>query len=458
MTAPWARRVPGRLSLDRCDDDWIRDRDVETATPDEVRDMASAAWDAHAGGLLQRSLFYRAKLREAGVDDLAKLDLVDDLPSLPFTTKAELKAAIDEDPPFGSHLGVAPEDVKRVYQTSGTTGRPSVIALTRHDIRTWSAIGARSYFTTGIHPHHSVLTTFGAGPFVAGHTHGVLDTIGARAVPVGPGDTERVLAAFERGLVDTFLSTPSYALYLANLFVERGLDGRSAGLVHVVTGGEPGGGIPSIRARIEDAFDATVTEAMGLGDVSPSLFGECPFQQGMHFGGTGFVWPEIVEPGSGAPLAFEAGVVGELVYTSLVREAMPVVRFRSGDLAEIHGTSCECGRTAFRMRCLGRTDDMFIVRGVNVYPSAIQEVVGEFRPRVSGRMRVLLGAAGVAVEPPVRIEVEVPDAAATDASLPAEIRAAVRSRLTFRTDVVLVPQSRFGDAGYKTRMVVRAQP
>ena len=458
MTAPWAGQVAGRLSLDRCEGDWIRDRQIETASAEQVRTLASAAWEVQAGALLQRSAFYRDKLKGAGVDDLVKLDLAADLPSLPFTTKAELKAAIDQDPPFGSHLGVAPEDVKRVYQTSGTTGRPSVIALTRQDIRTWSAIGARSYFTTGIHPHHSVLTTFGAGPFVAGHTHGVLDAIGVRAVPVGPGDTERVLAAFERGLVDTFLSTPSFALYLANLVEERGLDGPSVGLVHFVTGGEPGGGIPSIRGRIEEAFDATVTEAMGLGDVSPSLFGECPFQQGMHFCGTGFVWPEIIDPGSGEPLALEAGVVGELVYTSLVREAMPVVRFRSGDLVEIHGTGCGCGRTGFRMRCLGRTDDMFIVRGVNVYPSAIQEVVGEFRPRVSGRMRVLLGAAGVPVEPPVRIEVEVPDAAGADASLPAEITAAIRSRLTFRTDVVLVPQSRFGDAGYKTRMVVRAQP
>lgn len=458
MSAPWAGRVPGRLSLDRCDSDWIWDRDIETAPADQVRVVASAAWEAQADGLLERSAFYRDKLKAAGIDDPAKLDLVTDLSNVPFTTKAELKTAIDEAPPFGSHLGVAPEAVKRVYQTSGTTGRPSVIALTRQDIRTWSAIGARSYLATGIHPHHAVLSTFGAGPFVAGHTHGVLDTIGVRAVPVGPGDTERVLAALDRGLVDTLLATPSFALYLANLFGERGLDGPAAGLAHVVTGGEPGGGIPSIRSRIEEAFGATVTEAMGLGDVSPSLFGECPFQQGMHFCGTGFVWPEIIDPATGEALPLEAGVVGELVYTSLVREAMPVVRFRSGDLVEIHGTTCACERTSFRMRCLGRTDDMFIVRGVNVYPSAIQEVVAEFRPRVSGRMRVLLGPAGVAVEPPVRIEVEVPDATAADGSLPAEIMAAIRARLTFRTDVALVPQSRFGDAGYKTRMVVRSQP
>jgi phenylacetate-CoA ligase len=457
VTAPWGGRTSGRLALDRCDQDWIRDRDVETASPGDVQSLASAAWEVQASGIQQRSAFYRAKLKDAGVGDLLKLHLAD-LASLPFTTKAELKAAIEEDPPFGSHLGVAPEDVKRVYQTSGTTGRPSVIALTRADVRTWSAIGARSYFATGVHPHHSVLSTFGAGPFVAGHTHGVLDAIGVRTVPVGPGDTERVLAALERGLVDTFLSTPSFALYLANLFEERGLDGRAAGLVHFVTGGEPGGGIPGIRSRIEEAFDATVTEAMGLGDVSPSLFGECPFQQGMHFCGTGLVWPEIVEPETGALLAFEEGVVGELVYTSLVREAMPVIRFRSGDLVEIHGTTCECHRTGFRMRCLGRTDDMFIVRGVNVYPSAIQAVVAEFRPRVSGRVRVLLGSPGVAVEPPVPVEVEVPDSTTADPDLPAQIVTAIRSRLTFKTDVTLVSQERFGDAGYKTRMVVRAQP
>src|SRR4029077_17636283 len=285
--------------------------------------------------------------------------------SLPFSTKDELKGAIDEQPPFGSNLCVAPEQVKRVYQTSGTTGAPSVLALTHTDMETWTTVGTRSYFATGIHDDSSVLTTFGAGPFVAGHTHFVLSRIGCRSVPVAPGDTDRVIFGLKAGLADTLLSTPSFAQYLAN---KPEMSGARMELNHIVTGGEPGGSTPAIRDHIQQALGVTVTEVMGIGDIAPSLFGECPQQQGMHFCGGGHVWAELVDPDSREPMIIEAGAVGELVYTHLTREAMPVVRFLGGDIVRIEGSACECGRATFRMRVIGRRDDMFIVRGVNVYP------------------------------------------------------------------------------------------
>src|SRR5581483_442709 len=154
------------------------------------------------------------------------------------------------------------------------------------------------------------------------------------------------------------------------------------------------------RDHVQDVLGATVTEVMGLGDVAPSLFGECPHQQGMHFCGADYVWPELVDLETREPMSLEAGAVGELAYTSLRREAMPVVRFLGGDIVRIEGTSCACGRTSFRMRCLGRRDDMFIVRGVNVYPSAIVALAGEFRPAITGRARVIRPAGTVTVEPP----------------------------------------------------------
>jgi phenylacetate-CoA ligase len=174
----------------------------------------------------------------------------------------------------------------------------------------------------------------------------------------------------------------------------------------------------------------------------------------MHFCGTGHVWPELVDPGTQEPMAIEAGAVGELVYTHLTREAMPVVRFLSGDLIRIEGTSCECGRTSFRMRCLARRDDMFIVRGVNVYPAAILAVVGEFRPRVTGRARVVRTGSDVSVQPPVPIEVEIQAASAADAALASEIEEAVHIKLSFRCKVDLVPEHTFGDSGYKTKLTV----
>jgi phenylacetate-CoA ligase len=438
----------GRLRGDGCDRDWIWDREVETAPAAETFALASAAWDRQLAHLLEHSPFYRRRLGESKGAGLA------DLHRLPFTTKEELKQAIDEEPPFGSNLGVPAELVKRVYQTSGSTGAPSVIALTRADVETWTAIGTRTYYATGIHEHSAVLSTFGAGPFVAGHTHFVISRIGARSVPVAPGDTDRVLFGLRAGLADTLLGTPSFAQYLANRLEHGDFDPRSLALTHIVTGGEPGGGIPAVRDHIQAVLGVTVNEVMGIGDVSPSLFGECPSQQGMHFCGTGLIWPELVDPETREGIPIEAGAVGELAYTSLVREAMPVVRFLSADIVRIEGTSCECGRTSFRMRCIGRRDDMFIVRGVNVYPTAILAVVGDFRPAVTGRARVIRSGAGVSVEPPIAIEVEIPESASASSELAARIEAEVRARLTFRCRVTLIPEAAFGDSGYKTRLTV----
>jgi phenylacetate-CoA ligase len=462
-----SKQTAGRLRGDACDHDWIWDREVETESHDAALARAEAAWEKQFRHLKDRSPFYAQKFRDAGVGSSSVN--VADLSRLPFTTKTEMKEAIDEKPPFGSNLCVPIDHVKRIYQTSGTTGSPSVLALTLADMETWTVIGTRSYFATGIHEHSSVLTTFGAGPFVAGHTHFAVARIGSRSVPVAPGDTERVLFGLKGGLADTLLCTPSFAQYLANLASpprgevprrmpggRRGGGGDRLSLTHIVTGGEPGGGIPDIRDHIQQVLGATVTEVMGIGDVAPSLFGECPHQQGMHFCGAGHVWVELIDPESREPMEIETGAVGELVYTALTREAMPVVRFLGGDIVRVEGTSCECERTSFRMRVLGRRDDMFIVRGVNVYPTAILSVVGDFRPRVTGRARVVRTGADTSIEPPIPIEVEVTERHGSDEALIREIEDAIHSKLTFRGKVTLVPEADFGEAGYKTRLTRNA--
>ena len=440
-----------RLPGDSCERDWIWEREVETASPEDSKRLAAAAWERQYRRLRESSPFYARKLREAGTG--SSFVGLDDLSKLPFTTKDELRHALDEDPPFGSNACVSPDQIKRVYQTSGTSGSPSVLALTRGDMESWTVMGTRSYYATGIHEHSSVLTTFGAGPFVAGHTHFVLLRIGSRSVPVAPGDTERVIFGLKQGLADTLLCTASFAQYLANR-LEAEHPAAKTQLTHIVTGGEPGGGIPAIRDHIQKVLGATVTEVMGIGDIAPSLFGECTHQQGMHFCGMGHVWPELVDPESREPVAIEPGAVGELVYTTLTREAMPVLRFLGGDIVRIEGTSCECGRTSFRQRVLGRRDDMFIVRGVNVYPTAILAVVGEFRPRVTGRARVVRSGSETSITPPVPIEVEVQTGASQEPGLAASIEDAIHSRLMFRSSVRLVPETEFGDAGYKTKLSV----
>ena len=428
------------------------DRDVETEGHEQAFARAAAAWETQLAHVSEHSQHYRRAWKDAGVGG-TRVGF-SDLTRLPFTTKDELKRAIDEDPPFGSNLCVPPERVKRVYQTSGTSGTPSVLALTPSDMEAWTDIGSRTYYASGIHDHSSVLTTYGAGPFVAGHTFFALTRIGARVVPVGPGDTDRVLFGLRAGLFDTLMTTPSFAQYLANRIEKSGE--RVRPLYHVVTGGEAGGGIPAVRDHIEKVLGGTVDEVMGIGDVAPSLFGECPAQQGMHFCGGGRVWVEMVDPTTQAPMAIEPGAVGEFVYTHLTREAMPVVRFLGGDIVRIEGGDCGCGRKTFRMRILGRRDDMFIVRGVNVYPSAILAVIGRFRPRVTGRARVVRTGPEVSIEPPVPVEVEVAHGHETDAGLAEEIEHEVRAALTFRCRVELITEADFGEAGYKTRLVRKA--
>jgi phenylacetate-CoA ligase len=442
-----------RLAGDTCERDWIWEREIEAAPWEETRRISAAAWERQFRRLREGSSFYARKWREAGAG--SSFVSLADLSQLPFTTKDELRGAIEEDRPFGSNLCVEPDQVKRVYQTSGTTGSPSVLALTRGDMETWTVMGTRSYYATGIHEHSSVLTTFGAGPFVAGHTHFVLLRIGSRSVPVAPGDTERVIYGLRSGLADTLLSTASFAQFLANRLEQIDPEPAAIPLTHVVTGGEPGGGIPAIRDHIQRVLGVTVTEVMGIGDIAPSLFGECPHQQGMHFCGGGHVWVELIDPETREPMEIETGAEGELAYTTLTREAMPVVRFLGGDIVRIEGTSCECERTTFRQRVLGRRDDMFIVRGVNVYPAAILSIVGDFRPRVTGRARVVRKGPETSIEPPIPVEVEVVEGHVSDPALVAEIEDKIRSKLLFRSRVTLIPEADFGEAAYKTRLTVQ---
>ena len=196
--------------------------------------------------------------------------------------------------------------------------------------------------------------------------------------------------------------TPSYAAYLAESH-----DLRGSSVERVLVAGEPGGGEPAFRARLEEGWGAKVTEAMGIGDIGISLWGECEEQDGMHLGARGFVHAELIDPETGAALELEDGATGELVLTHLRHRAAPLLRFRTRDHVEVRTSPCPCGRTGPRVRCIGRTDDMLIVRGVNVFPAAIREVVSAFAPDVSGQILVRPQAAGVKQEPPLPVSVEL---------------------------------------------------
>ena len=272
-------------------------------------------------------------------------------------------------------------------------------------------------------------------------------------IPVGTGNTERLMTAIRLLKPEAAVLTPSYAAYLIEWAAEKDFDLKGSSVQRVLVAGEPGGGEPAFRRKLEEGWGARVTEAMGIGDIGVSLWGECEYQQGMHLGGRGFIHAELIDPDSGASLAMCDGAKGELVLTHLQHRAAPLLRFRTRDHVEVWTSACKCGRTAPRIRCIGRTDDMLIVRGVNVFPSAIREVVSEFAPDVSGHILVKPSQPGVKQEPPLPIEVELARGRAGDAGLAETIRARLRSVLVFTAGIKLVPYGSLQRSEYKSKLV-----
>jgi len=203
-----------------------------------------------------------------------------------------------------------------------------------------------------------------------------------------------------------------------------------------------------MRKQLEEAWGATVTEAMGIGDISASLWGECPEKGGMHFSGRGLVHFELIDPETGAALPLADGAEGELVYTHLAQEAVPLLRFRSRDHVRVWTGRCPCGRTAPRVRCIGRTDDMLIVRGVNVFPSALRETVGAFAPEVSGVISVRPRRRGFRQDPPLKVLVE-----GAGERLAERIRHRIREVLLVTTEITLVPFESLPRSDYKSKLV-----
>jgi phenylacetate-CoA ligase len=242
--------------------------------------------------------------------------------------------------------------------------------------------------------------------------------------------------------------TPSYAAYLAESH-----DLRDSSVARVLVAGEPGGGEPAFRAKLEEGWGAKVTEAMGVGDIGPSLFGECAEQDGMHLGAHGFVHMELIDPESGDALPLEDGASGELVLTHLRHRAAPLLRFRTRDQVEVKMSPCPCGRSGPRIRCVGRTDDMLIVRGVNVFPSAVREVVNEFAPQVSGHILVKPETPGVTQDPPLPVQIELASGELVNDGLAGAIHAKLREVLTVRTRVELVPWGTLSRSEYKSKLV-----
>ena len=431
------------------------DREVETRPWAEQLAVDDVSYRDQVAYLFERSDFYRDKLAAAGFGSARAVGGIEEIAQLPLTEKDELRATRTPENPIGGHLCAAPSELVRIYSTSGTTGAPSFVPLTAGDLENWVTGSARSYAASGIEPGQRIVSTYDAGPFVAGAALAAFERIGLCHIPVGTGNTERLMRVLELLRPEAVVLTPSYAAYLIEWADERDMDLPASRVERVLVAGEPGGGEAAFRANLETGWGAKVTEAMGVGDIGVSLWGECEEQDGMHLGARGFVHAELIDPETGAARALDDGAAGELVLTHLRHRAAPLLRFRTRDHVVVRTSECKCGRTGPRVRCIGRTDDMLIVRGVNVFPSAVREVVSAFAPEVSGHVLVKPPTPGVKQEPPLPVAVELARGATADESLADAIGRRLRDVLVVQTRVELVPWGSLRRSEYKSKLLAR---
>lgn len=412
---------------------------LETASLDELRNLQQEKAMKQLDYVWENSAFYKRKFDQLGLNR-GDIKTLDDFALLPFTEKEELRKSQEEQAPLGLHAVAPLEDVIRIHSSSGTTGVPTFVGITRHDHEVWTDITARSLFTEGVRKTDTVIQAAGLTFFVGGlPVKDAMEHIGAAFVPIGTGASDRVIMTTRRLGANVLHCTPSYALYLAEYCRKKhNMSPAELGYEKIVVGAEPGGGVPAVRGKLEEEYNARVTEGLGNSDAAPIIFGECPEQQGMHFCAQEYIYCELIDPDNGRPLEFTDGAEGELVYSLIDRECCPVIRFRTRDRITVFTDRCSCGRTSFRVRCVGRTDDMLIVLGVNVFPSAIKDVVASLRPRTTGEMLVHLDKPGPKVDPPLKIQVEYADSGDDLAGLKRQLEEALRNQLLFKADVELV--------------------
>lgn len=321
--------------------------------------------------------------------------------SLPFTTKRDLR----DHYPFGL-FAVAPEDVARLHATSGTRGKPTLVGYTRSDLDTWADLCARLIAAAGGQRGDTLHIALNYGLFTGGlGIHGGAERLGCTVVPASAGSTQRQLTLMADLRPDGIKATPSYAMHLAEAAEAAGIDPRSFGLRYGIFGAEPWS--DEVRQKLEERFGFRAYDSYGLSEMlGPGVAFECEERNGLHLQEDHFL-PEIIDPVTLAPLP--PGAEGELVLTSLTKEAYPLIRYRTGDRTALLTEPCPCGRTFVRIaRIRGRVDDMMIIRGVNLFPSEVERVLLRF-PELQSRYQVRIWREGALDAAEVIVEARMPD-------------------------------------------------
>jgi phenylacetate-CoA ligase len=436
------------------------DEELETMPWVQVQERTFRKAQEQIARVYDCSPHYRRKLDESGVKP-ADIRHPDDLARIPFFEKDEERFSQERQPPYGEHLCVAPDEVVRVHASSGTTGVPTFFALTAKDVQTWDTIMGRTFYTLGMRPSDVYASLGNLAMFVGGiPAVTAASSIGATALPIGAtAGTEETLRLVQRLGATIMGATPSFAGYLGELVRKiLGIGPHDLGLRIMMVGGEPGGQIPAVREQISNAWGCPVRDVMGMGELAGACWAESSDEAGMHFCAQDEIHLELIDHETGEPKPFEDGADGELVYTAVEREATPVVRFRSRDHVLVRMEKTASGRTAPRITTLGRTDDMLLVRGINVFPSAVRDVVASFAPDTTGHIRLVLEKPGPLVNPPLPIEVEVADALTEEdrAALVQRVHARIKEQLHFTPHIQPIPEGTLPRTSLKTQYVRKA--
>jgi len=391
---------------------------------------------------------YRQKFDDAGFDP-SSLKSLADLDRVPFTVKDDMRSAY----PYGM-FAVPMRDIVRVHSSSGTTGQVTVVGYTRGDIERWSDLMARTYVSAGATPDDVVQVTYGYGLFTGGlGAHYGSERLGALTIPVSGGNTKRQVQILKDFGVTVLACTPSYALLIGETAMEMGVDPRELPLRVGVFGAEPWS--ESMRRQVESVLGVTAIDIYGLSEVmGPGVASECTHQNGLHVFEDHFL-VEIVDTETFEPVP--DGQFGEVVFTTLTKEGIPVVRYRTRDISRIIPEPCACGRTFRRMeRITGRSDDMLIIRGVNVFPSQIEQVLGSVTG-VAPHYQVVLSKRGSLDH--VQVQVEVAPEFSFDEvreleRLQKRVKAEIESALAVSIEVKLVEPKTIARSEGKAKRVL----
>ncbi|HEV8676985.1 MAG TPA: AMP-binding protein [Methylomirabilota bacterium] len=430
--------------------------EMETAPPARLRSIEQTKLRRQLDYAWTTSPFYRRKWEAAGIDP-GRLQHVEDLGRLPFTEKRELQETQEASPPFGDNRCAPIEQLVRMQATGGTTGRPLRLALTRRDIDVYNEVGARAAWAAGLRPGDVLFECMNYSLYAGGVSdHMTFETVGACVAPVGIGQSRRLLEIIRDMRIPVSLySTPSYALHLAQVAREDGLEPARLGIAKGLFSGDAGLAVPGYRQQIERTWNLAARDIWGMGELG-ALAAECELVDGLHYLGQGLFVVELVDAETGAPRPLVEGAVGELVLTTLEREAFPLIRFRSHDHVRIAVEPCPCGRAGFRFVILGRSDDMFIVKGINVYPLGVQDVLDGFRPELTGEFQILLDDPPPITRDP-RLRVEYGESVRPEAlaRLRERVTRRIRDVLVFTPVVELVPAGSLPRSERKAKRLYR---